>query len=94
MAAQNRDLNIVVLKLFSPRFQLAGIAKQLGHRTMLIIGISAGPNFRGFHSHAGVLLDQLIEPEIGKRRVENSDGNLPARPGGSTRFVRLGNSGS
>src|SRR5204863_6997201 len=36
MAAQRRDLDVVVVKLFSPRLQLGVVSEQLLHRTVLV----------------------------------------------------------
>src|SRR5215472_3100771 len=91
VTAKGRDLNVVILKLLAPRIQLGGIVEKFLRRTVLIPGVSAGADLGRLDSQARVLLYQLIESEIGKRGIENANGNPAPRLGGRRvrAFIRL-----
>src|SRR5450755_1059883 len=76
MTTEGRDQNVAVVKLLSPRLQLRRIRQQVINRAMFVVGITAGPDLRRFHSEARVFINELIEREIWERGIENADGNF------------------
>src|SRR6185437_13552359 len=80
MAAQRGDLNILVVELLPPGFQLGVVREKLLDRAVLVAGISAGANLDGLGSEARIFIDKLIGREIRERGIEDADRNLATRP--------------
>src|SRR2546430_16280265 len=66
------------MNFFLPGGVFCRSSRQFMETTMFFVGITAGADLSCLHSHLLVLLDQLIQREIRKSRIEDSDQNLAA----------------